>query len=93
MTWLGAVCAHVLSLNSEEFKGSIPFFKKLFPNLSEPFYFRLDFFILPIIGCLLANVLLEPHSIKSAIFAGMSWSGTILALLKRNVNNINKPEE
>lgn len=87
-TWLGAVCAHILSLYSEEFKGTIPFLKKMFPKKSTTFYFRLDFIVLPLIGALLAYVLLDPISLKSSIFAGLSWSGTLIALLKRNNNQI-----
>ncbi|MGV0757231.1 hypothetical protein [Empedobacter brevis] len=91
-TWLGALCAHLLSLYSEDFKGTIPFIKKLFPNKTETFYFRLDFFILPLIGALLAYVLLDPSSLKSSIFAGLSWSGTLIAMLKKNNNKIESVE-
>lgn len=93
-TWLGAICAHILSLYSSEFKGTIPFLKNIFPDRSNAFYFRLDFLVLPLIGALLAFVLLDPVSLKSSIFAGLSWSGTLIALLKRNSNQIeNKKEE
>ncbi|HCW08855.1 MAG TPA: hypothetical protein DGG95_15980 [Cytophagales bacterium] len=87
-TWLGAICAHILSLYSEEFKGTIPFFKQMFPKRSPVFYFRLDFLVLPLIGALLAFVLLDPVSLKSSIFAGLSWSGTLIALLKKSNNKI-----
>ena len=86
-TWVGALCAHLLSLYSEDFKGTIPFIKKLIPNKSETLYFRIDFFILPIIGALLAYVLLDPNSLKTSIFAGLSWSGTLIALLNRNTKD------
>lgn len=86
-TWLGALCAHVLSLYSSEFNGTIPFIKNIFPNRSDKFYFRWDFFLLPVIGALLAYVLLDPTNLKSSIFAGLSWSGTLIALIKRNNNN------
>ncbi|MDX8553275.1 hypothetical protein MK851_06490 [Tenacibaculum sp. 1B UA] len=89
-TWLGAICAHILSLYSEEFKGTIPFLKKIFPEKKPAFYFRLDFLVLPLIGALLAYVLLDPISLKSSIFAGLSWSGTLIALLKRNNNQISE---
>lgn len=83
-TWLGAVCAHLLSLYSDDFKGVIPFVKKIWPNKSDTFYCRIDFLILPLIGALLAYVLLDPASLKSSIFAGLSWSGTLIAMLKRS---------
>lgn len=87
-TWLGALCAHLLSLYSDDFKGTIPFIKKMFPNKKDTFYFRLDFIILPFIGALLAYVLLDPSSLKSSIFAGLSWSGTLIAMLKKNNTKI-----
>ncbi len=92
-TWLGAVCAHLLSLYSDDFKGTIPFVKKLMPNKSETFYFRIDFIILPLIGALLAYVLLDPTSLKASIFAGLSWSGTLIAMLKRNNIKIEKSDD
>lgn len=87
-TWIGAICGHILSLYSEDFKGTIPFFKKMFPDANETSYFRMDFFVLPLIGALLAFILLDPISLKSAFFAGLSWSGSLIALLKRNSNQI-----
>lgn len=60
----------------------------MFPNKTDAFYFRVDFLLLPIIGALLAYVLLDPSSLKSSIFAGISWSGTLIAMLKRNTNQI-----
>jgi len=40
-------------------------------------------------GALLASILLEPNNLKSQIFAGLSWSGTLTALLSRNFTNSN----
>ncbi|HLO74627.1 hypothetical protein B0I03_101559 [Flavobacterium aquaticum] len=91
-TWLGALCTHLLSLYSDDFNGTIPFIKKLIPNKSEAFYFRIDFVILPVIGALLAYVLLEPSSLKSSIFAGISWSGTLIAILRKNNNQFEASE-
>ena len=85
-TWLGAICAHILSLYSDGFKGTVPFLRKFFPEKNDTFYFRLDFLILPLIGALLAYILLDPTNLKSSIFAGLSWSGTLIALLKRSNN-------
>ncbi len=42
-TWMGAICAHLLSLYSDEFKGTILFLMKMFPERTNTFYFRLDF--------------------------------------------------
>lgn len=89
LTYLGAVFGHILSLYSNEFKGAIPFLERAFPGKSATFYFRLDFLILPIIGCFLAFVLLDPSNLKSSIFAGLSWSGTLTGLLKRSSSPTN----
>jgi hypothetical protein len=89
LTWVGAMCGHILSLysndfSSNDFSGTRPFLEKILPNKSDTFYHRLDLVLLPIIGAILAFCLLDPNSAKSSIFAGLSWSGTITALLKKN---------
>ena len=89
VVYMGSICAHMLSLNAEGFKGTIPFLKRFFPNKSETLYFRIDSIVLPIIGTALACILLEPGSLKASLFAGMSWSGALIALLKKN----NKTDE
>ena len=89
LTWVGALCGHILSLYSADFMGTKPFLEKMFPGKSITFYYRLDFIILPVIGSLLAYVLLDPESLKTSIFAGLSWSGTLIALLKKNNKSIN----
>jgi hypothetical protein len=82
LTYMGAICGHILSLYGKDFSGTMPFLQKLVPNRSDTFYFRIDFIILPIIGTLLAFMLLDPNNVKSSLFAGLSWSGTMTALLK-----------
>jgi hypothetical protein len=86
-TWLGSICVHLLSLYSDDFKGTKPFLQKMFPDKSSTFYFRVDFFILPLIGSFLAYIVLDPISLKTCVFAGLSWSGTIMALLKKEKKN------
>lgn len=80
--WLGALCCHMLSMYSDNFDGTQPFLKKFFPNHSEKFYVRINAIILPLIGAFLSIVLFEPTNIKGAVVAGLSWTGTLLALLK-----------
>lgn len=81
MAWFGAICGHILSLYSADFKGTQPFLRKMFPDKKDKFYIRVDFILLPIIGALLSVALLDPDNLKSAICAGLSWSGTLVALL------------
>ena len=90
LTWLGALCGHILSLYSKDFNGTKTFLEKLFPNQNETFYYRIDFVLLPLIGALLATVLLEPTNLRSSIFAGLSWSGALTALLRKNSDEISK---
>lgn len=86
LAWFGAICGHILSLYSDDFKGCQPFLRKMFPDKRDTFYIRLDFILLPIIGAVLSMVLLEPSNLKSAIFAGLSWSGSLMALLNNKKN-------
>lgn len=89
ITYLGAICGHIMSIYSSEFKGAMPFLEKFFPNKQAVFYFRIDFLILPIIGALLAYFLLSPDDIKESLFAGLSWSGTLTAVLKKTSTSQN----
>ena len=83
LTWLGAVMGHILSLYDREFMGTTSFMKRVLPGKKDSFYERVDFIMLPFIGCLLAFFLLDPSNIKSAIFSGLTWSGTLLIVFKR----------
>ena len=81
VAWFGAICGHMLSLYSDDFKGTQPFLRKLVPCRKDTFYIRVDLFLLPIIGAILSVILLEPNNLKSALTAGLTWSGTLKALL------------
>lgn len=81
LSWFGAICGHMLSLYSDDFRGCQPFLRRMFPEKNEKFYVRLDFLLLPIIGAILSTTMLEPDNLKSAIFAGLTWSGTLTTLL------------
>jgi len=82
LTWVGALVGHILSLYKPEFRRTLPFVKQMLPGKSETFYFRIDFLILPLIGALLGRYLIDPVEVENAIFTGLTWSGTLLALLK-----------
>jgi hypothetical protein len=81
--WLGAMIGHILSIYDKEFKGIHFIINKLLPQRKEIFYDRIDFILLPIIGCILAYILIEPSNYKTAFFAGLTWSGTLVAILKQ----------
>ncbi len=80
ITWLGCVCAHILSLYNPSFEGIRPFVSKLIPNKSNVFYNWIDFILLPLVGVLLALFLLEPQGAKACFFAGISWSAVLTSI-------------
>lgn len=82
-TWLGALVGHILSLYDTSFKGCRSFLSRVIPEKNDVFYDRLELILLPAIGCILAYLLLDPSNMKSATFAGLTWSGTLIALLKK----------
>lgn len=86
ITWVGAVFAQMLSICSPKFKGILPFVKKLIPGKSGSFYFRLNFVFVPLIGALIAFILMEPDSTRDALLSGLSWTGTITALLQQDLS-------
>lgn len=83
-TWLGALFGHMLSLYDTSFKGCRSFLSRVIPEKKDVFYDRLELVLLPAIGSILAYLLLDPSNMKSATFAGLTWTGTLVALLKRN---------
>lgn len=90
LAWFGAISGHLLSLYSKDFQGTQPFLRKMFPDKQESFYVRADFILLPIIGTVLSITLLEPTNMKSAVFAGLSWSGSLVALLNDKKEKVEK---
>jgi hypothetical protein len=83
ITWFGSIIGHILSLYKPEFKRTLPFFEKVIPGKSEAFYFRLDFAFLPLIGAVLGLYLIDPQDAGKAIFTGLTWSGTLIAMLQK----------
>ena len=82
-TWLGALFGHMLSLYDTSFNGCRSFLSRVIPEKKDVYYDRLELILLPVIGCVLAYLLLDPSNMKSATFAGLTWSGTLIAILKR----------
>ena len=75
--YVGALILHIFSLYDKNFHGTHEFFMGIFPNK------RIDFILLPLIGTLLAVILITPSGPAAGMFAGLSWSGTLVAVLKR----------
>lgn len=78
--WFGVFAANVLSLSSSRFKGTRPFLKSIFPDHSVRFYTVIDLILTPIIGAFLGYILSEPQNMKTALVAGLTLSGSIIAL-------------
>ncbi len=86
-TWLGAFIGHILSIYDKDFKGIRFIVERLYPKKKEIFYERIDLIFLPIIGCVMAFILIEPSHYKNAFFAGLTWSGALVAILKQKGQN------
>lgn len=86
MTWIGAICCHILSQYPNEFKGCLPFLKKMFPDWKDQYYNWIEFLILPLMGAIIALMTLEPSNFKCAFWAGISWVGTMDAIILRSNN-------
>ena len=89
-TWLGALSCHMLSLYNKGFTGTTQFLKGIIPNKSQSFYSRWDAVILPLIGALVAFSLLDPTSLKQAMWDGISWSISLIAFVKKTNNTPTK---
>jgi hypothetical protein len=53
--------------------GSKHFLRRLFPKWSDTARERMDFVLVTLIGALMGMILLEPHTSKAALAAGLSW--------------------
>lgn len=78
-TLAGASISQLLSLH-KDLEGCQPFLKKAFPKKSDRWYFFSNALLLPIIGTILAFVILEPDNVKASLCAGLTWCGTLQTL-------------
>ena len=76
-----AAFAAMLSFTPKGFKGTIPFLKKFFPSWKEERYFRVNFVLIIIIGTFFGYLMSSPKSPVACIIAGLTWTGSIQALL------------
>lgn len=76
-----AAFAAMLSYTPKGFKGTIPFLKQFFPGKSKKCYFRVNFFLIIIIGTFFGYLLSKPETTTACIFAGLTWTGSIQAIL------------
>lgn len=79
MTLTGAIITQLFSFNVKTV-GATPFLKQYCPNKSDTWYFRANSIVLVLAGTLLSFIILEPDSVKTSLFAGLTWCGTLQSL-------------
>jgi hypothetical protein len=84
-TLFGAAAMYVFSLN-KGFQGSVDFLRKFFPDKSEVFYTRFDFFIVIIFGSIIGMIFFSPSTTLEALAAGFGWVGAINVLMTEGVS-------
>lgn len=78
-TLVGAFISQLLSLY-KDLEGCQPFLKMAFPKKSKRWYYISNTLLLPIIGTILAFIILEPDNVKASLCAGLTWCGTLQTL-------------
>lgn len=73
----GAYICQLLSLNRENIQGITPFLRRFYPGKSKKWYFRVNSIFFPVIGTLLAYILLNPTDLRSSFLAGITWCGSL----------------
>ncbi|MBD3340232.1 MAG: hypothetical protein GF353_14055 [Candidatus Lokiarchaeota archaeon] len=81
-TLFGSAAMYIFSLN-QGFEGSTKFLKRFFPNKSDIFYNRLDFFIVVLAGSIIGTIFFSPDSTLEALAAGFGWVGAINVLMNK----------
>ena len=73
----GAFVCQLFSLNSNKIQGLKPFLKRCFPGKDEKWYFRVNTIFFPLIGTMLAYILISPSDLKSSLLTGITWCGSL----------------
>lgn len=79
-TLFGATAMYVFALN-KGFEGAIPFLRRFFPNRTDTFYNRVDFFIVILAGSIIGTISFSPQSTLQALAAGFGWVGAMNVLM------------
>jgi hypothetical protein len=82
LIYFGALAGHMLSTYNPQFKGTRPFISANLPGRSDTFYSRIDTMLLPVLGTFLAYYLIVPQDGRAQLISGLTWSGTLVALLQ-----------
>jgi len=73
----GAVICQLFSLNSDKVQGIKPFLQRFFPDMKEKWCFRINSILFPLIGAILAYILIAPDDLKSSLLTGITWCGSL----------------
>jgi hypothetical protein len=73
VTALGCVTAYVYS-EQKEIESSHQFLRRFFPDRSDAFYFRVDFFMTAVVGTCIGQILYQPRNTYQALAAGIGWT-------------------
>jgi hypothetical protein len=82
ITLFGSTAMYVFSL-SKGFHGSVDFLRKMFPDHSQLFYDRIDFFVVIFAGSVIGTIFFSPTNTLQALAAGFGWVGAINVLMSR----------
>ena len=68
----GSMLVYVMS-TVRGLEASDHFFRRFYPNQSDLFYFRLDFFFTTFVGFIVGIVVYSPQTFPQAFAAGLTW--------------------
>ncbi|WP_155256486.1 hypothetical protein [Mesorhizobium loti] len=82
LTTVFGACGMYVFSSYKGFDNSINFLKRMFPERSDVFYARADFFLVSLSGSVIGIITFSPQGIYQALAAGFGWTGAMNVLLK-----------
>jgi hypothetical protein len=79
---LGAIITYLFA-STKGLESTVPKLKQLFPGKTETFYYRLDFFLVVIIGSIVGYIFFAPTQTIQALASGCGWVGALNLLLQQ----------
>jgi hypothetical protein len=74
-----------LFASAKGLESTVPRLKLLIPGKSDTFYYRLDFFLVIILGSLVGYIFFEPKQSIQALAAGCGWVGALNVLIQEKL--------
>lgn len=87
VTIAGATITQLLSMHIGTI-GTINFLRTWYPDKQNQWYEKINCVLLIAIGSIISFIILEPETIKTSLFAGLTWCGTLqsIGLIKETTN-------